>query len=44
MLELTGMDISVCPHCKKGTMIIVREIPKPLSIIYPNKIEVFDSS
>jgi len=29
MLELTGIDISRCPNCKKGTMVIVAELPKP---------------
>ena len=28
MLELTGIDISRCPNCKKGTMVIVAELPK----------------
>ena len=28
MLELTGIDISRCPKCKKGTMVIVAELPK----------------
>lgn len=27
MFELTGIDISLCPCCKKGSMIIVDEIP-----------------
>jgi len=27
MLELTGMDINICPVCKKGRMKIVAEIP-----------------
>lgn len=27
MVELTGVDISLCPCCKKGSMIIVDEIP-----------------
>ena len=29
MLELTGIDISRCPRCKQGTMVIVAELPKP---------------
>ncbi len=29
LLELTGIDISRCPNCKKGTMVIVAELPKP---------------
>ena len=28
LLELTGIDISRCPNCKKGTMVIVAELPK----------------
>ena len=28
MLELTGTDISRCPNCKQGTMVIVAELPK----------------
>jgi len=28
MLELTGIDISRCPNCKQGTMVIVAELPK----------------
>jgi hypothetical protein len=29
LLELTGVDLSRCPACKQGTMIIVAELPKP---------------
>ncbi|MFQ5918387.1 MAG: IS91 family transposase, partial [Candidatus Binatia bacterium] len=28
MLELTGADLSRCPCCKKGTMVLVAELPK----------------
>jgi len=28
LLELTGIDISRCPSCKKSTMVIVAELPK----------------
>ena len=28
MRELTGTDLSRCPCCKKGTMVIVAELPK----------------
>ena len=28
LLELTGVDLSRCPACKKGTMVIVAELPK----------------
>ncbi|MGI0035371.1 MAG: IS91 family transposase [Nitrososphaera sp.] len=28
MRELTGIDISRCPACKKGTMLVVAELPK----------------
>ena len=27
MLELTGIDITLCPCCKKGSMIVIQEIP-----------------
>ena len=27
MLELTGIDITLCPCCKTGSMIVVEEIP-----------------
>ena len=26
--ELTGIDLSRCPACKKGTMVLVAELPK----------------
>jgi hypothetical protein len=29
MLRLTGVDISTCPECKKGTMKIIKELPRP---------------
>jgi len=44
MLALTGGDISQCPRCKKGTMVTVREIPRPSLIRYPHKPKIFDSS
>jgi ribosomal protein L44E len=28
MLRLTGMDITLCPHCKKGKMRLVAELSK----------------
>ena len=28
LLELTGIDLSRCPNCKQGTMVIVAELPK----------------
>ena len=28
MLKLTGVDIMLCPCCKKGKMRVVSEIPK----------------
>ncbi len=28
MLELTGIDLTRCPRCKQGTMVIVAELPK----------------
>lgn len=30
MLRLTGLDISCCPECGKGKMVICKELPKPL--------------
>jgi hypothetical protein len=27
MLRLTGIDISCCPKCKKGKMILIRKLP-----------------
>lgn len=33
MLKLTGVDITRCPCCKKGTMRVVYEIPKKISTI-----------
>ncbi len=27
MLEVTGIDITLCPCCKKGSMIVIEEIP-----------------
>ena len=30
MLRLTGEDISLCPECKKGTMEIIKELPRPV--------------
>jgi Putative transposase len=29
--ELTGIDLSRCPRCQKGTMIVVGELPPLLS-------------
>jgi hypothetical protein len=29
MLRLTGSDITCCPKCKKGKMMIIRKLPKP---------------
>ena len=28
MLELTGIDITVCPTCKKGTLRVIEKLPK----------------
>jgi len=28
MLQLTGLDITLCPHCRKGKMRVVAELPK----------------
>ena len=47
VLELTGVDLALCPHCKGGTMHIVSELKPvdapdmPLALCRP---EVFDSS
>ena len=47
MLRLTGIDIALCPHCKKGTLHFVREIPSFsdfLTPIAPYTTEVYDTS
>ena len=44
---ITGIDIALCPHCKKGTLHFVREIPSfPdfLTPIAPYTTEVYDTS
>jgi len=28
LLELTGIDLSCCPRCQNGTMIVVGELPR----------------
>jgi hypothetical protein len=28
MLRLTGTDITCCPRCKKGTMTIIKQLPR----------------
>ena len=28
MLRLTGTDITCCPRCKKGTMTVIRKLPR----------------
>jgi hypothetical protein len=30
LLELTGIDLSRCPRCQKGTLIVIDELPKVL--------------
>ena len=30
LLELTGIDLSRCPRCQKGTLIVIGELPKVL--------------
>jgi len=30
LLELTGVDLSRCPRCQKGTLIVIGELPKVL--------------
>jgi len=30
MLRLTGQDLLCCPHCKKGRMTIIKELPNQL--------------
>jgi hypothetical protein len=34
MLQLTGIDISLCPRCKKGRMQFMGEIPKPIDLSF----------
>jgi hypothetical protein len=31
MAKLIGIDITLCPLCKKGTMHLVAELPRPSS-------------
>jgi hypothetical protein len=33
MLRLTGTDITCCPQCKKGKMILIKKLPKPNRIL-----------
>ena len=40
MLELTGIDITLCPCCKKGSMVVVEEIPSQ----WKDKPQYMDSS
>ena len=28
LLRITGVDLSRCPRCQKGTMIVVEELPR----------------
>ena len=28
MLELTGIDITLCPVCKKGTLMMIEKLPQ----------------
>jgi len=28
MLLLTGIDVRVCPYCKKGTMRLIEQLPR----------------
>ena len=47
MLKLTGKDITQCPHCKSGTMIVIKILPKlhpPTINTFPLPQKVFDSS
>jgi hypothetical protein len=42
MLDKTGTDITKCPFCKQGTLIVVSAIPKhsginPYEIIHPKR-------
>ena len=32
MLELTGIDITVCPACKKGTLRMMEKLPEQLNV------------
>lgn len=29
ILRLTGSDMTCCPKCKKGKMVIIKDLPKP---------------
>jgi hypothetical protein len=40
VLELTGIDITLCPCCKKGSMIVIEEIPAQ----FKGKPQYMDSS
>ena len=32
MVELTGIDITVCPACRKGTLKVVEKLPKQADV------------
>lgn len=44
MLRLTGVDITLCPHCGKGRMIPVVKIPRAVVLNIDFKGAVMDSS
>ena len=35
MFKLTGIDITLCPRCKKGKMRVVAELPKGTHSVLP---------
>ena len=47
LLQLTGLDLTKCPGCQKGTMVVIEQIPK-FSLPGPGrtifKAEILDSS
>ena len=47
MLRLTGIDIALCPHCRKGTLHFVGTLPPSLGFtpsLAPFTTEVYDTS
>lgn len=47
MLQLTGVDLTKCPDCQKGTMVVAEQIPKfsgPWPVRKLSKSELLDSS
>ena len=44
MLELTGLDITLCPCCQKGTMRKIRKLPHLIARGYYPEVQQLDSS